>query len=348
MLLDSICNGLIVKNYKELCLLLNEKEKTGESKKSQIKDWERYFKYRKQGHKYIIEDVYEVPMEKLDKRNKGNNAIYIKYIETILLYLLSQEVNQTLVCTKNYLMLKLGIVSKNYIDKYYRTLLVKNKEFKQRDIDEFDGRAYRILDRILFSALNNLQRRCLLNWHQELHIKAINKETGKSEKWVADEDEIRNFTAIKYEVMKQMGFDEDKPEKYDSLRDIYFYHQTEKFYEILRDKLYDEFQWDETCIYYRLIYKKENIIDAIPRTEKQLLQMQQKIELNNKVVDAINQNAETHHANLLNKFQEEYDKLCINNGVEIGILPLDCVNVYVPNSSYISIQRKIAEKLVKL
>lgn len=345
MTLDNICNGLIIKNYKELCSLLDEDEKTGESRNSQHKEWNRYFKYVKDGHKYIIEDVYDIPMNKIDCRNKGNNAIYIKYIETILLYLLSQEENQTLICTKNYLLLKLGIVSKNYIDKLYRSLLVKNKEFKQKDIDDFDGRAYQILDRILFSALNNLQRRCLLNWQQELHIAAIDESTGKLIEWVATENEVRCFTAIKYETLKLMGLDEEKPEKYDSLRDIYFYHQTEKFYELLQDRLYDEFGWDTTCIYYRLIYKKENVIDAIPRTEKQLEQM--KI-LNSKVVDALNKNADSHYANLLNKFQKEYDDLCVMNGVDIGMLPLNSVTCYVPKSSYKDIQKKIAEKLVRL
>ena len=37
--------GMIVKNYKELCALLNENPKTGNSKNAQLKEWQRYFEF---------------------------------------------------------------------------------------------------------------------------------------------------------------------------------------------------------------------------------------------------------------------------------------------------------------
>ena len=37
--------GMIVKNYKELCNLLNENPKTGNSKNAQLKEWQRYFEF---------------------------------------------------------------------------------------------------------------------------------------------------------------------------------------------------------------------------------------------------------------------------------------------------------------
>ena len=33
---------LIIKNYKEMCKILKENEKTGDSKKAQQKEWKRY------------------------------------------------------------------------------------------------------------------------------------------------------------------------------------------------------------------------------------------------------------------------------------------------------------------
>ena len=39
------------KNYKELCEYLDEPIKTGKSKQLQLKDWERYFSYEKEGKK---------------------------------------------------------------------------------------------------------------------------------------------------------------------------------------------------------------------------------------------------------------------------------------------------------
>ena len=37
--------GLVVKNYRELCKLLGADIKDGKSKKLQVKDWERYFRF---------------------------------------------------------------------------------------------------------------------------------------------------------------------------------------------------------------------------------------------------------------------------------------------------------------
>ena len=37
----------LFKNYRDLCNYLNEDVKTGCSKQSQLKEWERYFSYKK-------------------------------------------------------------------------------------------------------------------------------------------------------------------------------------------------------------------------------------------------------------------------------------------------------------
>lgn len=65
----------VYKNYKELCGALNEKEKGGKSKKLQLKEWERYFSFHKEGQKIIIDEVYENPKEKIDgRKNNGYNS----------------------------------------------------------------------------------------------------------------------------------------------------------------------------------------------------------------------------------------------------------------------------------
>ena len=70
--LENITEGLIIKNYKELCGLLNEQIKTGKSKQLQLKDWERYFNYEKEGNKYIINKIFDEVKEKIDMRKSEN------------------------------------------------------------------------------------------------------------------------------------------------------------------------------------------------------------------------------------------------------------------------------------
>ena len=83
MRVENLHEGQIIKNYKELCELLEiESKNGGESKKSQLKDIERYIKYEKQGQKFIIIEIYDEPKEKIDKRvnNVGGNNLKYKDI----------------------------------------------------------------------------------------------------------------------------------------------------------------------------------------------------------------------------------------------------------------------------
>ena len=67
---------MVVKNYKEMCKLLEEKEKSGgDSKKCQLKNWKRFFTWENQGQKFIIKEIYDEPLQKEDGRSKGQIRI---------------------------------------------------------------------------------------------------------------------------------------------------------------------------------------------------------------------------------------------------------------------------------
>ena len=51
--------GQIFKNYKELCEYMGEKPAEGNTKKSQLRRWGSLFSWHKNGHKIIIDEVYE-------------------------------------------------------------------------------------------------------------------------------------------------------------------------------------------------------------------------------------------------------------------------------------------------
>ena len=78
MKIENLKEGLIVKNYKEMCKLLGEEERTGNSKISQLKEWKRHFGFYKEGNKFIITEVYDEPKNKEDGRSEGNNKNGLK------------------------------------------------------------------------------------------------------------------------------------------------------------------------------------------------------------------------------------------------------------------------------
>ena len=77
---DVIEAGMRFKNYKELCKHLEEKELAGNQKKLQLEKWSLFFKWNKEGHQYIIKEVFENPKSKIAHANSR----YVKEIEIML------------------------------------------------------------------------------------------------------------------------------------------------------------------------------------------------------------------------------------------------------------------------
>lgn len=117
MNIDKLTEGLLVKNYKELCSLLDIKVSAGDSKKSQLKDLGCYCKYHKEGNKFIIDEIYDEAKEKQDNRknNKGKSADYIDDIELRLLgEFLTKGKENNLTIGKSVLLRDVGLVNSNY------------------------------------------------------------------------------------------------------------------------------------------------------------------------------------------------------------------------------------------
>ena len=64
------------KNFRELCEELNWKVGTGKQKQLQLEELSRLCSYHKNGNKIVIDEVYEVPKEKIDGRasNGGHST----------------------------------------------------------------------------------------------------------------------------------------------------------------------------------------------------------------------------------------------------------------------------------
>ncbi|KQC91222.1 hypothetical protein AM596_15810 [Clostridium perfringens CP4] len=64
MEIENLTEGMEIKNYKELCNILNIKVSDGNSKKKQLNELERYCSYHRNGFKYIIDEIFEIPKPK--------------------------------------------------------------------------------------------------------------------------------------------------------------------------------------------------------------------------------------------------------------------------------------------
>lgn len=65
--------GQVFKNYKELCSALQLEVRNGKSKRLQMEEVKRFMNLDKQGHKFIISEIYPTPIPKEIKENKRNS-----------------------------------------------------------------------------------------------------------------------------------------------------------------------------------------------------------------------------------------------------------------------------------
>ena len=154
--------GMVIKNYKELCKILNEEAKTGKAKQLQLKNWKRYFDWEKDGQKFIIVDIYDTPLPKEDLRRKGNNSIYKNYIELILLQYLSKQEGYRKTFTKRNWLELLGMINSKYGKEPKMKLKQLDYCINDQEITLFYIRSNKKLERVLHDALSNLQREKLI------------------------------------------------------------------------------------------------------------------------------------------------------------------------------------------
>ena len=72
-IIPTLSVGQVFKNYKELCSALQIEVRDGKSKRLQMEEVKRFMNLDKQGHKFIITEIYPTPIPKEIKENKRNS-----------------------------------------------------------------------------------------------------------------------------------------------------------------------------------------------------------------------------------------------------------------------------------
>lgn len=271
--------GMVVKNYKELCKLLRQEVKDGKSKKYQIENFKRYFDFEKSGQKFIITDIYEIPLPKEDKRKTGNNSIYVKYIELILLQYLSKQEGFTKTFTKRNWWELLGMVNRKYNKVSKKYLENIDYTITPFEINHFYQRCNKKLEQILFSALNNLKNRKLLIWDLQTVIVTMD-EKHKEKYFLANDEDKKKILQIERYILKNvMGFEK--------IIQVFCRFKQNEYYTLVNNKLFELYGWNYYFKQIKLIYTQKDVLEAIQQSEVDL----QKALLNEKIIQTLNDNA---------------------------------------------------------
>lgn len=314
--------GTWIKNYKELCILLNQPVGTGNQKKRQLSEFERYFSYVKDGMKFFITEVYETP---LPSNKIAHNAKYVKYIQNILLSYLSEQKEEQINIKKSQLYLLLGMINTKYY-RYHnnRRLLEDLPELKASDIADFYQRCDNKLNKILKTSLDSLKRRYLLDYY-ETYIIGISIHLENNSEVVeyheADDDERQLILHIQRDTLQELGMSVEN--------EVFFKGKQSEYYNLFNERL-AEYGWSMVFKTYHFIYNKDHILEA--RDEAIAKEASMK-ELNDLVVEALDSQA-------INRFEKEQELMN-----QLAIVPT--IKLKYPES-YVQAQKTLSSNLIKL
>mgnify|MGYP004603063971 FL=1 len=191
--------------YSELCTLLGESEKQGNSKKAQEREWARNFEYIKNGEKkglrYFICDIYD---EEKRKTAAGNSK-YVKMIESVLSYALINYCESTgndeveIVTDWQGIAYTLYMLNSNaWRKKTDLQKIAKNNKISMSTFNAFSHADRRYIQSKIERALNDMKKNKEIVW-QEIHIGLCNKERRK-----LTDSEYLQYAEIEKDVIRKM------------------------------------------------------------------------------------------------------------------------------------------------
>ncbi len=347
---SKLSEGMVVKNYKEICKLLNEPIMTGgDSKKYQLKRWQCYFDYDKQGQKFIINEIFNEPFPNLDAR-KQKEGIYVKYIELLLMeYLMKQDGKQASL-TKGQLYEMLGMVSPYYYT-YRKNKYVMNKEVESKldtlnpsaeQLGIFFQRVDQKLNSILTSALKSMANRFLIYYQTEYIISENIELSGgvvKNAERVADNKEISKILDVQSSIMYSMG--------YFNASEIFVHGKMKEFFNMVDDYVNEKFGWNYVYSHIKIIYLENEIKRQIPIKAEEIRKLSKECKmlgLNGTVVNSLKTQIQTKYE----KAHAEYEKIKNDEWGAPNPMSEAANNAKIYSEDFMDIQKQLIDYLVKL
>jgi hypothetical protein len=317
---SNIFTGQTFKNYKEICAALDEKVSAGNTKKAQLKEWERYFKYEKNGHKFIITHIYNIPLPENHNKTK-----YISTIEKLIIdkVMKSDQVGRVFI-SKTELLKELKMINQNYtLAKYKQLRLAKHMNITLEEIEDFYLTSDSLLKRNIEAALNSLRNQSLIFWTNAITLCIVNTQAQvninnqiKANKHESTneygEEEVdfsvsqpvayREFRkANKDEVRLILKIERQTLDKYEceSISDIFKRGLSKKFYKEVRDQLFDISNIFFYFNSYEILANEEHLLEKWEELSHFQMEIDEteeiKNNLNNDIISRLTENTERRH-----------------------------------------------------
>lgn len=212
----------------------------GTDRTCQIKNWQRYFEFEKSGHKFIVTEIYDIPLPVMDGR-RTKEGKYNKYIELLLIkYLLTRKNNSTNI-TKRELYSVLGMVNKNYdMLDYDDNYTVLQKELGANvsifNIQQFHQRVENRLSKLLYSALESMAKRHIIQYEKKFIINVSEGDNSFGYKSIAASPHQKSVIfETQQDVLDEFG--------YKNISQVALKYKVREFYDKVNEQLNEKYEW---------------------------------------------------------------------------------------------------------
>lgn len=226
MNINNLMPGQTIKNYKELCNMLNIKVASGNTRIKQFKELDQYCIYHKEGNKIIIDSIREKPLFIL-----SSNSKYIDLIGDMLVNYLYTECKYSgyrIVLSIGRIMQIVGLVNDNYsIGNRHKLELSQVLNIDILSVYYFYNSTSGEFKKIIERALKSLENRKVISYKK---VKTICIKKNKVKKYiVANHEQDKEILNIEKEVLESMGFS--------NMRQLWLSGKFKKFQQKVKKKL---------------------------------------------------------------------------------------------------------------
>jgi hypothetical protein len=375
----SIDVGRKFKSYRDMCECIDAPYLKDNSRKSQIKEWEQYVKLKvnKTGSITVLE-VYENPVKKVDKRENGNNKVYMDLVKLILLDYLRSNIDEEVpyVClTKGGLYELLGFVNDDYMNEFIRKYKIDSQhknsvtQFKEEynvtpfDMNNFYEHSRLKFDSIISRAIKDMVEDFILfvnpafmiteyqYTEYNMRLKQDILERLKTE----DISEVQLYNMLnKFELVTTRIAEGNEISrilevtrealdsfKFERMFDAYKNKESANLFRDITSRLLEEMDWIFCYKTIKFQFTEKTIESGMRISERSVEKHKSHTKkLNSLIKDAVNQSAVSAYNNNLKK-QEQIESDALNN-----ILSDDKVFRFKDN--YIEVRQALVEYFMSL
>lgn len=185
MNIDNLEVGKTYKNYRTICCILGEEEKTSDSKIAQLKEWNRFFKWEQIGRAFkileIIDMVFPKPKIRRKKNSKYSEILYPIIIDMLYRESLKNSSDFPFIDNKKYSWFDLLGFSHHLYEE-----LKLGSESEKLILDEFRDNCREIINQVFMRTLKNLHKTERIKHQEQYYIYYNDEKKGKDEDFVPE------------------------------------------------------------------------------------------------------------------------------------------------------------------